>query len=259
MNEEKLRKIHTIYGIIMSALVVFLGICFIVSCVTIYLSGDRPFTRESIGTQLGSILMPILLCLIGIVGSVVISFYPLQNTRLKAKVDYGIALSRLRKRCDFDACPQDLKDKIKKQHILRIVAYAVLGVILVVCLTISLVYCTNEANFPADDINDEVARAVLVILCCTIASLASMLGTRAICSVSISKELEITKKVLGVSKKATSVEQKSDKKCKILINILRGVIVAIAIVFIVIGITNGGMADVLGKAIRICTECIGLG
>ena len=28
---------------------------------------------------------------------------------------------------------------------------------------------------------------------------------------------------------------------------------------ILLGILNGGMADVLGKAIRICTECIGLG
>ena len=26
-----------------------------------------------------------------------------------------------------------------------------------------------------------------------------------------------------------------------------------------LGVLNGGMADVLGKAIRICTECIGLG
>lgn len=259
MNEEKLRKIHTIYGIIMSVLVIFLGACFIVSCLTIYKSGDRPFTRESIGIQLGSILMPILLCLIGIIGNIVLSFYPLQGTRLKAKADYGVALNRLRKRCDFNACPQDLKDKIKKQQVIRIITYVALGIILAICLTISLIYCTNEANFPAIDINDEVARAVLVILCCTIAFTASMLGARAICSVSISKELEITKKVLGVSKKTPSSEQRSDKKCKILLNILRGVIVAVAVIFIAIGITNGGMADVLGKAIRICTECIGLG
>ena len=35
--------------------------------------------------------------------------------------------------------------------------------------------------------------------------------------------------------------------------------VGCAIVFIIIGIYNGGMADVLNKAIKICTECIGLG
>ena len=39
----------------------------------------------------------------------------------------------------------------------------------------------------------------------------------------------------------------------------RVVICALAILFIVLGINNGGMRDVLQKAIRICTECIGLG
>ena len=41
--------------------------------------------------------------------------------------------------------------------------------------------------------------------------------------------------------------------------VLRGVVLAVAIIFIIVGIVNGGMADVLGKAIRLCTECIGLG
>ena len=36
-------------------------------------------------------------------------------------------------------------------------------------------------------------------------------------------------------------------------------LVVFAIVYIIIGVLNGGMADVLGKAINICTECIGLG
>ena len=40
---------------------------------------------------------------------------------------------------------------------------------------------------------------------------------------------------------------------------MRGAILVVGIVCLVLGILNGGMADVLGKAIRICTECIGLG
>lgn len=34
---------------------------------------------------------------------------------------------------------------------------------------------------------------------------------------------------------------------------------AVALLLIVAGILNGGMRDVLIKAINICTECIGLG
>lgn len=41
--------------------------------------------------------------------------------------------------------------------------------------------------------------------------------------------------------------------------LLRITLLVIAITFIILGIVNGGMADVLGKAINICTECIGLG
>ena len=35
--------------------------------------------------------------------------------------------------------------------------------------------------------------------------------------------------------------------------------VGCAIGFIIAGVLNGGMEDVLNKAINICTECIGLG
>jgi hypothetical protein len=41
--------------------------------------------------------------------------------------------------------------------------------------------------------------------------------------------------------------------------IARGILLTVAVVMILLGINNGGVAAVLGKAIRICTECIGLG
>ena len=42
-------------------------------------------------------------------------------------------------------------------------------------------------------------------------------------------------------------------------NKLRLLILCTAIVFILLGVMNGGAYDVLVKAINICTECIGLG
>ncbi len=42
-------------------------------------------------------------------------------------------------------------------------------------------------------------------------------------------------------------------------SVLRADLYAAAIVFIVLGAMNGGLRDVLVKAINICTECIGLG
>ena len=42
-------------------------------------------------------------------------------------------------------------------------------------------------------------------------------------------------------------------------NAARAAILALAVIFIIAGIHNGGMKDVLIKAINICTECVGLG
>ena len=40
---------------------------------------------------------------------------------------------------------------------------------------------------------------------------------------------------------------------------LRAILIAAAALLIALGIANGGMRDVFLKAIRICTECVGLG
>ena len=41
--------------------------------------------------------------------------------------------------------------------------------------------------------------------------------------------------------------------------LIRRVLLVAAVIFVVLGVQNGSMKDVLVKAIRICTECVGLG
>jgi hypothetical protein len=43
------------------------------------------------------------------------------------------------------------------------------------------------------------------------------------------------------------------------VNAVRIVLLVLAVVFIIVGIRNGSMMAVVNKAIRICTECVGLG
>ena len=70
---------------------------------------------------------------------------------------------------------------------------------------------------------------------------------------SFDKEFEI----LSKCEKKSNVNLPSvDTERKLTVSMM---LFSIALLFILIGIINGGMKDVLIKAINICTECIGLG
>ena len=60
----------------------------------------------------------------------------------------------------------------------------------------------------------------------------------------------------GGIKVLTKVEKKANFDYAVIVRFL---ILAVAIIFVAVGVFNGGMSDVLQKAVKICTECIGLG
>ena len=51
----------------------------------------------------------------------------------------------------------------------------------------------------------------------------------------------------------------SAEKKPVSLQAVRIIVLVLAVIFIIAGIFNGSMRDVLYKAIKICTECIGLG
>ena len=69
---------------------------------------------------------------------------------------------------------------------------------------------------------------------------------------SMEREIGLLKGVSG-----GNVQEAAEKPSRV--NYVRIALYAAALVLIVLGINNGGMRDVLIKAINICTECIGLG
>lgn len=56
-----------------------------------------------------------------------------------------------------------------------------------------------------------------------------------------------------------SVTKAVPQKAGRTINIIRAVILILAIVLIILGVRNGGFDDVFAKGASICTECVGLG
>lgn len=69
----------------------------------------------------------------------------------------------------------------------------------------------------------------------------------------MAKQGSVSKKTFNVRSAKDHMNQ-SDR-----LSAIRIVLFGVAVLFIVLGVMNGGWYDVLVKAINICTECIGLG
>ena len=263
MSNEKLRKVHLIYGIVLSVIIIVTGICFIVSCIDIYKSGMRPFTYESISTHFMAIIVPVVLCIVGIVGGMVVSCFPLEKPKIKGFIDTGITLKKMSAKIDISKCDNEAQGKITRERKIRRYSNYLCIDAIVVSLVISLIYVLNKSNFPAIDINAEMVNAMLFVIPCAIVSIASIYANVMICTASTVRELEVVKQALRSGQQSAVSGQQATKEPnsqneKILFG-ARLTLAVIAVAFIVIGIFNGGMADVLQKAINICTECIGLG
>ena len=147
MTKETKMRILRIYSILLGVVIVIAAICLMAGCLSIYNSGDQPYSREIVAETFSKIAIPVFLC----IGMIVLGFV-----------------------LNFLLSPVDEKKEKK--------------------------------------------------------------------TVSINKELS----------EADLLEAKR-------IRISRYCILGVAVLFLVYGLATGGIADVLAKAINICTECIGLG
>lgn len=63
MNNESMVRIHRIYNIVFSIVLVIAGICLIAGCLSIYFSGDQPFSRETVAATFSGIALPVYLAI----------------------------------------------------------------------------------------------------------------------------------------------------------------------------------------------------
>ena len=277
MSNKVLKKINLIYGIALGLLLCVVGVLFVVMCVSIYKSGPSPFTRESISQHFSKIAAFVyaLICLI-IVGIVLNIITPLEQKKEKGKIKDSLVLHNLSSRLD-KVSPNGCA-AIEKQRILRLVMVLISILLVVAACIVSFVNVLSTFDAAKTDINKEMTKACLSILRFFIAPVAYLIVTAYVCKYSIKKELEVVKNELKNAKTAqdvcefgtfTRISQEmmqsyksasAPKKWhKILGIVIKCVVACLAITFIVLGIINGGMGDVLTKAINICTECIGMG
>lgn len=265
MSQKTKERIRLIYGIALSVMIVAVGVCFALSCLSIYQSGSAPFTRESIATHWGYIAIPVYICLAGVVGGFVLSLaLPVAEGKIKPRRETSVTLRRLSAKLDLAACSEDVARSVGRERGFRRGATITVGILSALTMVPAVVWCVNPAHFSVENLNGDIKTAAAFVIPCAVVALGMWMVAVLLCSSSVARETAVVKAALASCKGTFAPAEGGGGRptwisSPAFLWTVRGVIAVVGIVFVVMGILNGGMADVLGKAIRICTECIGLG
>ncbi len=287
MTQEKGEKIRFIYGISLAVFSVLVGVLFIMQTWRIYLSAEQsPYSPEMISKMFGQIAIPVFLWIAAAIGGGVLAcLFPEEKQRPKAYVDVRTALKRTEKRLPTSS------EYISKIHAVKskeeeIRKWLVIDCTVLFCGVIFLCFAVLFDLFylPIIERAFFVAHDHLVDRLFQMATLLMVVFTLVgFCGIWLDNSrkrqqkryVEILSSAKGKPKAEGTVLEKSKwakfvEKINFLEKISKenkektvfGVRIALGVIgatFVVWGIANGGMKDVLLKAINICTQCIGLG
>jgi len=233
-----------------AAFVVLLAALLILTCIDIYQSGEDPFTRERIALGIRRLSIPMILCVLSAVIGGLFGAVPTEKVRPVRQLRDLLA----RQNSKWDQADEDQKMQIRREWKLRKIWAWGAGLVITLLTVVPVIYFCDPSHFTIENLTADVLRGVLTAMIPGMLILAVFYGVDRVLAGSMERELLIWKVVPG---KAEAPAAPGENR-KVLW-VLRVVLLAAAVAMIVLGIDNGGIAAVLGKAIRICTECIGLG
>ena len=254
MTTERTQKLLKIYKIALSCVIILAGICLMIACVGIYRSGDAPFSREAVAAAFSPIAIPVYLCLIMVLGSFLLKLiFPAQAEKVRTLKQPAVILQRLQQKADLGSCDADLKAQILAQQQRRKNQKRICAAVLTVSALAFLIYALDGSHYHNSEINTSMIRAMWVLLPCLVASFAACVWAVKAKNDSMYQEIELLKQC-PKKQTATAEAPRSCQGTK-----MRYVILLAAVALALFGFFSGGTADVLTKAVNICTECIGLG
>ena len=265
MSNKTISRVRSITGIVLSALTLLCAVALVVGCVGIYRSGDRPFTPERIADAWSAVAIFVWLFVICAAATgIFFLYFPPQSSKQKGEVFPELRLAKVKARLARKQYASTLLLPLVKHEIylksMRISAVA----ICLLSAVYPLIYMHNQGNFSSfgELLNKQVAAAVVPALCYATAALGYCYAVRLLSDISCERALTYAKSIMLLP--APAAEKKPEgKHAKALppyaILVVRIALIFTAVLMIILGIFNGGMNDVLQKAIKICTECIGLG
>lgn len=254
MRPEMKKRIHYIYSIALSALLVVCGLLLMAACLQIYTSGGQQiYTPEKVAAAFGHIAVPVYICVGMIVISIVLQLI-LRQPEASVKVKHPhMQLRRLMLTRDAKQADGEKRAALTRLNRKRSGMQVGCAAIWVVCAGIFGFFAlVNYGLYP------EPAQATAYVVslmpvfapCCAVA-----LGG----SVAFAYLLRgNTEKRIALYKQLPPLTEKPEHK-SVAVYIVRYGILALSVAVIVYGLATGGWQDVLTKAVNICTECVGLG
>lgn len=239
------------------------AVWYIISCVSIYSDGgSAPFTREIVARELVRLLPISIIATVLAVAAGVLSLFAKDPKSTMIRIKSRALVRITEKKISDEHISDDYRDTYAREASLRAKVMTVIGALSTVIAAVALIIILDPSRYSVADVNTDIAYS------CVIAGAATLLIFAGVYAASILNDLSY-KRVLEVARAELS-RQRADgitaTPCEEIslgeghtVMLTRLVILAVALTFIILGIFNGGMADVLGKAVRICTECIGLG
>ncbi len=250
------KSIRRIFYILLSIALIVSGACLIGGCLTIYYSADG-YSREAVAAVFPQIALLVYITLgmiaVGLVWELVA---PSEAEYRKAPKAYAAALDRLRDKRDPDADAATAQAIAAEQARRRSFA-AVRTVLILLGCAVFLVYAVRPSHY-TDNINASVIRAMWVAIPCFVIPTVFAVIAAYQADKSYQREIALLKALPMKADRAFTKEAQPPARHTAL-NVLRGILLLLAVAALIYGFVTGGTVDVLTKAINICTECIGLG
>lgn len=228
----------------------------ITQCASIYFTGTAPsnltetgvyihpiYSREIVGERFSRIAWAVWVWLALLIATL-ITRQPAAKTAVKPPVANQLEL--LQKRAE--TTPEMAREQKKRKMM-----FAVCAGVCVVCAVQVWLYMSDLSHFASRDLEPVVGAMLIHVVPWVAVAFICMMVVEQLNYKSMLAEIEEAKKA---PKRQPEPAKAQNMKVR---SIARVALYAAAVVMLVAGVLNGGMRDVLVKAVNICTECIGLG
>lgn len=257
INNKLIKVFHVFLNVVTTVMCMVAGLCLIAACVDIYTSGDKPFSAEAVAQRFDVIDVPVYMCLAVIALGFLFSLF-FQSSEMKNKAQrYSTAcINSLYKKADTEKCDIGLAYVVKTQRKKRFVLLAVLVALTTLGTLVFFVFAFNSANYKTQDVNSSVIKLSLAGLICLAPALVWGIACEYMALGIRRTEGEALRKIISAGNTKQVPADCYGKRLELGVKL--GCI-AVAAAFIAYGFATGGSDAVLGKAVNLCMECVGLG